>query len=86
MRVILMLLVVAVAVAIGAISLGYVDIHQTRTAVLPSVEVKGGQAPAYDVRAANISVGEKAAVVAVPTVGQENKVVEVPSVDVRKPR
>ena len=86
MRVILMLLVVAVAVVIGAISLGYVDIHQTRTATLPSVEVKGGQAPVYDVRAANITVGQRSAVVAVPTVRQENKVVEVPSVDVQKPR
>lgn len=86
MRVILMLLIVAVAVVISAISLGYVDIHQTRTAALPSVEVKGGQAPAYDVRAANITVGQKSTVVTVPTVGQENKVVEVPSVDVQKPR
>ncbi len=86
MRVILMLLVVAVAVVIGAISLGYVDIRQTRTAALPSVEVKGGQAPVYDVRAANITVGEKDAVVSVPTVGQENKVVEVPTVNVQKPR
>lgn len=74
MRVVLMLLVVAVAVAIGAISLGYIDIRQTRTAALPSVEVKGGQAPAYDVRAANVAVGE------------ENAVVEVPTVKVQKPR
>jgi hypothetical protein len=85
MRVILMLLVVAVVVAIGAISLGYVDIHQTRTAALPSVELKGGQAPAYDVRAANVTIGEKSAVVSVPTVGQKNTVVEVPTVNVQKP-
>jgi len=81
MRVILMLLV-----ALGAISLGYVDIRQTRTATLPSVEVKGGEPPAYDVRAANVVVGEANTVVAVPTVGRKDKVVQVPTVDVQKPR
>ncbi len=98
MRAILMLLVVVVLVAIAAISLGYVDVSQTRTASLPSVEVRGGQAPAYDVRTANVvvgqkeqvvkvpTVGQKNEVVQVPTVGQRNEVVQVPTVDVQKPR
>jgi hypothetical protein len=73
MRVIFMLLIVAVAVMIGAVSLGYIDIRQTRTAALPSVEVKGGQAPVYDVRTANVTVGEA------------NRVVSVPTVNVQKP-
>lgn len=71
MRVILVMLVVAVIVAIAAISLGYVDVRQTRSASLPTVELNGGQAPAYDVRAANVVVGEKNEVVAVPTVNVE---------------
>ena len=74
MRAILVLLVIVVVVAIAAIALGYVDVNQTRTAELPSVKVQGGSAPAFDVRAANVSVGQK------------NEVVQVPTVNVQKPK
>jgi hypothetical protein len=68
MRAILMLLVIVVLVGIAAISLGYINVSQTRTAELPKIDVKGGAAPAFDVQTANISVGQKNEVVAVPTV------------------
>jgi len=68
MRAILMLLVIVVLVGIAAIALGYIDVSQTRTAELPKIDVKGGTAPAFDVKTANISVGQKNEVVAVPTV------------------
>jgi len=73
MRTILVLLVIVVLIGIFAIERGYIDIRQTRTASLPSVSVKGGTAPTYDIRTANVSVG------------QESKVVTVPTVDVQKP-
>ncbi len=74
MRAILVVLVVVVLVAIAAIELGYVNVSQTRTATLPSVDVRGGSAPAFDVQTANVSVGQK------------NEVVQVPTVKVQKPQ
>lgn len=74
MRTILLLLVILVLVAIAAISLGYVNVSQTKTAALPTIKVEGGQAPAYDVQTANVSVVN------------EQKTVTVPHLDVQKPR
>lgn len=74
MRGILVLLVIIVLVAIVAIALGFVNVSQTRTGSLPAVHVSGGSAPAFDVQTANVSVGS------------ENKVVAVPTVNVQKPQ
>lgn len=74
MRGILVLLVIVVLVAIAAISLGYVNVAKTRDGALPTIAIKGGQAPAFDVQTANVSVGT------------ENHVVQTPVVNVEKPQ
>lgn len=74
MRGILLLLVLVVIVAIVAVSTGFINVSQTKPGALPTIAVKGGSAPAFDVKAANVSVGS------------ENKVVEVPTVNVQKPQ
>jgi hypothetical protein len=74
MRVILVLLVIVVIAAIAAISLGYVDVSQTRKGALPTIAVTGGSAPAFDVKTANVSVGT------------ENHMVQTPVVNVQKPQ
>jgi hypothetical protein len=74
MRGILVLLIIVVLVAIVAISLGYINVSQTKPGALPSIAVTGGQAPAFDVKTANVSVGT------------EKHVVETPVVNVQKPQ
>jgi predicted S18 family serine protease len=73
MRAILVLLIIIVVAAIAAISLGYINVSQTKTAALPQIKVEGGSAPAFDVQTANVSVGS------------EKHVVETPTVNVQKP-
>jgi len=74
MRAILLLLILAVVVLIGAIATGMIDISQTRSAKAPEVDVSrngitasGGQAPAFDVETGTVSVGAKPTNVTVPT-------------------
>ncbi len=74
MRGILLLLIVVVLVAIAAVWFGFVNVSQTRPGALPSIAVTGGQAPAFDVKTANVSVGT------------EKHVVETPTVNVQKPQ
>ena len=73
MRAILLILILAVIVLIGAIASGMVDISQTRGARAPEVDVSrngitasGGQAPAFDVETGTVSVGAKETNVTVP--------------------
>ncbi|MEP9402843.1 hypothetical protein [Sphingomonas sp. VNH70] len=73
MRTILGLLGLVAVVAAILMAVGFINIDQTRTAALPSVEVKGGQAPKFDVEVGKVDVG---------TV---NRTVEVPAVRVEKP-
>jgi hypothetical protein len=56
-----------------AIGLAACDVDQTKEAELPEVEVKGGQAPEFDVETAEVEVGT------------EKKTIEVPDVDVKMP-
>lgn len=74
MRAIVVLLVIIVLLAIAAIALGYVNVNQVRSGSLPTVSVKGGSAPAFNVETANVSVGT------------ENHVVQTPTVNVQKPQ
>lgn len=74
MRGILVILIVVVLALIAAIALGYIDVSQTKKGALPSISVSGGQAPAFDVKTANVSVGT------------ENHMVETPVVNVQKPK
>jgi hypothetical protein len=73
MRAILLILILAVVVLIGAIASGMLDISQTRSAKAPDVDVSrngvtatGGQAPAFDVEAGSVSVGAKPTNVTIP--------------------
>ncbi|HET8613240.1 MAG TPA: hypothetical protein VFL92_10785 [Sphingomonas sp.] len=74
MRAILVLLVIIVILLIAAIALGYINVSQTRPGALPTVQVKGGQTPEFNVQTANVSVGS------------ENHVVQTPTINVQKPR
>ncbi len=87
-RGLVILLVVAVIALIAAILLGFVDVSQTRTATLPKISVEGGQAPAFAVKTADVSVGSTEKTVDVPKVdvGTTSQTVAVPSVSVSKPR
>lgn len=71
MRVILTLLIVVVLVAIVGIWTGLIDVSQTQQGALPTIAIKGGQAPAFDVKTANVSVGTENHVVSTPTVSVE---------------
>jgi len=73
MRAILLILILAVVVLIGAIATGMLDISQTRPAEVPNLDVSkngvtasGGQAPAFDVETGTVSVGAKDTNVTVP--------------------
>ena len=87
-RGIVVILVIAVIALIAAIVFGFVDVSQTRSGALPKISVEGGQAPAFAVKTADVSVGQTERTVAVPKVdvGTTNEVVAVPHVDVSKPR
>ena len=72
MRALLVLLGIAAIVVLAGMMTGFIKLDQTRTAALPHLE--GGQAPKFEASVAKVDVG---------TV---NKTVEVPKVDVQKPR
>ncbi len=74
MRFILTLLVVVVLIAIVGIWTGYLNVSQTRSGTLPKIAVSGGQAPAFDVQTANVSVTNT------------TETVKVPHLNVEKPR
>ena len=73
MRAVILVLVLAVILIIGAVASGYVNVRPsggqspTLTATRNSVSVKGGQAPAFDVEAGSVKVGTKETTVRVPT-------------------
>ena len=92
MRTVIFILILAVVVAIVAVSTGMVSVFQTRPATAPTVqardgkvEVRKGQAPAFDVQTGSVGVGSKQAQVPVPTVKIERgeKNVSVPAIEVR---
>jgi len=60
----------------GCAGIGACDVDQTKEGELPEVEVNasGGQLPEFDVDAPTVNVGT------------ENKVIEVPTVDVDAPK
>ena len=66
-------LIAASLIAPFALGLAACDVDQTKEAELPEVEVKGGQAPEFDVETAEVEVGT------------EEKTIEVPDVDVKMP-
>ncbi|SNS18214.1 hypothetical protein SAMN06295912_102148 [Sphingomonas laterariae] len=82
----LIVAVVAILAVIAAFAFGLVDINQTRETKLPEVAVEGGQAPAFDVKTADVHVGTKSTSIEVPKVevGTTKEKVELPTVDVKK--
>jgi hypothetical protein len=74
MRAIVVLLIIVVLVGIAAIWTGFINVSQTREGSLPKIAVVGGQAPAFNVQTANVSVGT------------EQHVVETPTINVQKPQ
>ena len=71
MRTLLVLVGIAALVVLAGMMTGFIKLDQTQTAQLPRIE--GGQAPKFEASVAKVDVGT------------ENKVVEVPKVDVQKP-
>lgn len=74
MRAVLLFVIVAIVVIIGALASGFVDVRQIRAGSAPSitatriaVTAKGGQAPAFDVETGSVKVGTKATNVDMPT-------------------
>jgi hypothetical protein len=78
--------IVAVLAVIAAFAFGLIDINQTREMKAPDVRVSGGQAPAFDVDTAKVSVGSKTTDVTVPKVdvGTTKEQVKLPTVAVDK--
>ncbi|HEV8406639.1 MAG TPA: hypothetical protein VGQ34_01795 [Sphingomicrobium sp.] len=81
MRAVLFVLIVAVLVVIAGIATGFLNINQIRGAKAPAiaatsngVTAKGGQAPAFDVETGSVKVGTK------------QRTVNVPTLEVQKPR
>ncbi|WP_232476160.1 hypothetical protein [Flavisphingomonas formosensis] len=77
---------ILILAVIAAFAFGLIDVDQTKKAELPEVSVQGGQAPAFDVKTADVDVGTKTETVDVPKVEVKSKKtdVEVPTVDVKK--
>jgi hypothetical protein len=74
MRAVLVILIIAIVLIIGAIATGFLDINQIRSARAPEVSAtengitaKGGQAPAFDVETGSVKVGTTQTTVNVPT-------------------
>ena len=73
MRAVLLILILAVVVIIGAIATGFLDINQVRGAKAPEVAATlngitatGGQTPAFDVETGTVRVGAQDANVKIP--------------------
>ncbi|HEY0165055.1 MAG TPA: hypothetical protein VGB39_06745 [Sphingomicrobium sp.] len=73
MRAVLLVLILAVVVIIGAIATGFLDISQVRGAQAPDIDVSrngvtatGGQAPSFDVETGSVGVGTRDAAIKVP--------------------
>lgn len=85
MRALLVLVGLAALALFAAVSLGFVNISQTKTAQMPSIKLEGGQAPAFDANVATIELGTENKTIEVPTVTTENKTIAVPTVHMNKP-
>ena len=75
MRAVLLVLILAVVVIIGAIATGFLDISQIRGARAPDIDASrngvtatGGQAPSFDVETGSVGVGSRDAVIKVPEI------------------
>ena len=85
MRGLLALVAVVVLLLIVGVVTGFINVNQTKEARLPAVEVKGGQAPAFDANVGAVDVGTKNEAIDVPKVelGTTKENVKLPTVDVK---
>ena len=75
MRAVLLVLILAVVVIIGAIATGFLNINQIRGAEAPSIDANrngvtatGGQAPQFDIETGSVGVGTRDAAIKVPQI------------------
>ena len=75
MRAILLVLILAVVVIIGAVATGFLDINQVRGARAPDINASGngvtasgGQAPSFDIETGSVGVGTRDAAIKVPQI------------------
>jgi hypothetical protein len=73
MRAVLLVLILAVVVIIGAVATGFLNINQVRGAKAPAIDAsgngvtaKGGQAPSFDIETGSVGVGTRDAAIKVP--------------------
>lgn len=73
-RFLLGLILLAVLVIGGAMAFGLLKVEQTQDARLPAVAVQKGTLPSYKADVVQVDVGTR------------NEVVEVPTIDINKPK
>jgi hypothetical protein len=73
MRAILLVLILAVVVIIGAVATGFLNIDQVRGARAPEIDASrngvtatGGQTPSFDIETGSVGVGTRDAAIKVP--------------------
>ncbi|OYY71610.1 hypothetical protein [Sphingomonas sp. 28-63-12] len=85
MRAILILVGLAALAVVGAWSLGFISIDQSKVAQAPQLKLEGGQVPEFTVNMAKIEIGTENKTIDVPTVGTTQKTISVPTMTVEKP-
>ncbi|HWI86941.1 MAG TPA: hypothetical protein VNT42_11550 [Sphingomonas sp.] len=83
MRAVVTILAIIVVIGIIAVATGFVDLHG-KSGSLPTVSVKGGEAPAVSADVGSVDVGTKNTTIDVPKVETTKKTIEVPTVEVKK--
>jgi hypothetical protein len=75
MRAVLLVLILAVVVIIGAVATGFINITQLRGAQAPDIDASGngvtatgGQTPTFDIETGSVGVGTRDATIKVPEV------------------
>ena len=73
MRAVLLVLILAVVVLIGAVATGFINIRQLRGAEAPDISASrngvtatGGQTPSFDIETGSVGVGSRDATIKVP--------------------
>ena len=85
MRAIVTIIAIVVVIAIIAVATGFVNLRGN-AGEAPRVAVEGGKLPSVNADVGSVDFGTKNTTIDVPRVGTEKKAVEVPTVDVNKPK
>jgi hypothetical protein len=84
MRIILVLIGLALLAVVVLVSMGMIRIEQQQGAMLPRVDVDGGQLPKFKAETGSVGIGTENETVQVPVVEMTNKTVTVPTIEVRQ--